>query len=221
MRIHTVTSRFILGLLVAAALVLAACSTAGAEQDAPAPAAGITPAALAFRNDMRRLWQEHVVWTRLYIVSVAGDLPDGEAAAGRLLQNQTDIAEAIKPYYGDEAGEQLELLLRDHILIAADLLAAAKAGDAANVEEASGRWNRNADEIATFLSEANPDNWPQATVASEMKMHLDLTLEEATARLKGDWAADIAAYDKIEEHILKLADTLSTGIITQFPEKFG
>jgi hypothetical protein len=170
---------------------------------------------------MRQLWQEHIVWTRLYIVSVAGDLADAEPAAGRLLQNQTDIANAIKPFYGDEAGAALEALLRDHILIAADLLAAAKAGDNAKVDDASARWNTNADEIAAFLSAANPNNWPLSTMQEEMRMHLSLTLEEATARLQGDWAADIAAYDKIQEHILTLADVLSTGIIAQFPEKFS
>src|SRR4029078_2003897 len=80
-----------------------------------------------------------------------------------------------------------------------------KAGDAAAVGAANARWSANADEIADFLHKANPQNWPLATLRAEMHHHLDLTLQEATARIKGDWAADIAAYDKVHDHILGMA----------------
>ncbi len=175
---------------------------------------------LAFHDAMRKLWEDHITWTRMFIVSALADLPDTGDAAGRLLQNQADIGDAIKPFYGEAAGEQLTALLRDHILIAADLVAAAKAGDAAGVEAASARWYANADDIATFLSNANPKNWPLDEMKAMMREHLDLTLQEAVARLTGDWAADIAAYDKIHQQILEMADMLSTGIIRQFPQKF-
>lgn len=174
----------------------------------------------ALRSAMRALWEDHITWTRLYIVSVAADLPDKDATAQRLLQNQTDIGNAIKPFYGNAAGDKLTALLRGHILTAADLLAAAKAGDTAKVGDASKRWYANADEIAAFLSGANPGHWPLAEMKAMMKGHLDLTLEEATARLKGNWAADIAAYNKVHEQILRMADMLSGGIIRQFPAKF-
>ncbi len=183
------------------------------------PAAAAT-SALDFRNGMRKLWEDHITWTRLYIISVAADLPDKDLVAQRLLQNQTDIGDAIKPYYGDEAGAQLTALLKDHILGAADLLAAAKAGDQAKVDAASQKWYANADEIASFPSKANSKAWPLAEMKAGMKMHLDLTLAEATARLQGKFADDITAYDKIHEHILGLADLLSNGIMVQFPDKF-
>jgi len=136
------------------------------------------------------------------------------------LRNQTDIGNAIKSFYGNAAGDRLTSLLRGHILTAAELLAAAKAGDTAKVGEASKRWYANADEIAAFLSGANPKSWPLGEMKVMMKKHLDLTLEEASARLKGDWAADIAAYDKVHGQILHMADMLSAGIIRQFPAKF-
>ncbi len=173
-----------------------------------------------FHSAMRKLWEDHVTWTRLYIVSAAADLPDKDLTAQRLLQNQTDIGNAIKPFYGDKAGEALTALLKDHILGAADLLVAAKAGDQAKVDAASAKWYANADDIATFLSNANPDNWPLADMKMGMKMHLDMTLDEATARLNGRYAEDIADYDKVHEHILGLADLLSTGIMRQFPDQF-
>jgi hypothetical protein len=178
----------------------------------------------AFHDAMRKLWEDHIVWTRQFIVSAAtesGNLADIGPTTGRLLANQTDIGNALKPFYGEAAGNQVTALLRDHILRAADLVAAAKAGDAAAVETASAAWYQNADDIATALNGLNPKQWPLAEMKAHMKDHLDLTLEEAVARLQGRYADDIAAYDKIHVQILGMADMLSDGIIAQFPAKFA
>ena len=194
-----------------------------AETPASTPSAVASSAPIgrgAFHDAMRKLWEDHVTWTRLYIVSAAAGLPDAQPAAERLLRNQADIGDAIKPFYGNAAGDRLTELLRSHILIAAEIVKAAKAGDTAAAGAASARWNSNADEIADFLSAANPGNWPRQTLRSEMRHHLDLTLQEAQARLRGDWAADIAAYDTVHEHILGMADVLSAGIVKQFPKRF-
>ena len=176
--------------------------------------------ATEFRNSMRKLWEDHIIWTRLYIVSAAANLPDKGPTTERLLQNQVDIGNAIKPFFGDAAGSKLTALLKDHILGAADLIAAAQTGDKAKIDAASAKWYANGDEIAAFLSGANPKHWPPADMKSEMRMHLDLTLAEATARLHGDYAEDIRQFDKIHQHILHMADILSDGIVAQFPHKF-
>lgn len=175
----------------------------------------------AFHDGMRRLWVDHVTWTRLFIVSFAADLPDLQATTDRLLQNQVDIGNAIKPFYGKAAGNELTDLLTQHILTAADLLAAAKAGDTTAFDQAKADWYANARQIAKFLHNANPKNWPLADLRSMMKMHLDLTLQEASDQLGGDYAASVADYDVVENEILGMADTLSSGIIAQFPEKFS
>jgi hypothetical protein len=174
-----------------------------------------------FRNAMRKLWEDHITWTRLYIVSAVADLPDKDATTKRLLQNQTDIGNAIKPFYGDAAGDKLTALLKDHILIAAELIDAARAGDTAKKEDATKRWSANADDIASFLSGANPKNWPLAEMKSMMHEHLEVTTAEVVARLKKDWTADVSAYEKVHEQILKMADMLSSGIIEQFPASFS
>jgi hypothetical protein len=205
--------------LLALALTLFSLPVVAFAQQATPPAEGSVDR-VAFQDQMRKLWEDHITWTRLYIVSFAADLPDQDATAQRLLQNQTDIDNAIKPFYGEEAGNALTELLKTHILGAVDLLKAAKVGDDAAVEKASADWYANANDIASFLHGANPDYWPQADLQAQMKMHLDLTLEEATARLKGDYVADIAAYDEVHDHILKLADLLSAGIEQQFPAQF-
>ena len=175
---------------------------------------------IAFHDAMRKLWEDHITWTRLYIISAAEDLPDKDLTAARLLQNQVDIGNAIKPFYGDAAGDQLTALLTDHILIAVEVIDAAKAGDTDAFNAALEKWYENGDDIAAFLHAANPRNWPLDEMEMMMKSHLDLTLEEAAARLNGDYAADIVAYDKVHVDILHMADMLSDGIIHQFPRMF-
>lgn len=174
----------------------------------------------ALRQDMRRLWEEHVMWTRLAVISLTTKSPDTSATVARLLKNQTDIGNAIKPFYGEAAGQELTRLLRDHILIAADLIAAAKAGDDAGVAAAQSRWTANADEIAGFLAAANPGSWNLDEMKAMLHEHLRLTTNEAVARLQHDWAADVAAYDEIHIQALGMADMLSAGIIRQFPSRF-
>jgi len=173
-----------------------------------------------FHDAMRKLWEDHVTWTRLFIVDAAAGLPEKDATTQRLLQNQTDIGNAVAEFYGRDAGNKLTALLRDHILIAADIVTAAKAGDNAKVASSNKRWHDNANEIAKFLHGANPKHWPESTLQSAMKMHLDQTLDEATHQLKGDYATSVKDYDHVVQHILGMADVLSDGIIAQFPAKF-
>ena len=182
--------------------------------------ATLSPRAVALRENMRKLWEDHITWTRLTIVSFDANLPDLQPTLDRLLRNQTDIGNAIKPYYGAKAGKQLTSLLRSHILIAADVLGAAKKGDTAALTSAQQRWNANADDIARFLTKANPRSWPLSMTRAMMRKHLQLTTEEAVAHLQGHFDADIAAYDAVHREILQMSDMLSSGIVKQFPGRF-
>jgi hypothetical protein len=175
---------------------------------------------VALHDGMRKLWEDHITWTRLAIVSFAAGLPDLQATENRLLRNQADIGNAVKPYYGNKAGNRLTALLREHILGAVALLQAAKSGDPTAIQQASAAWYKNANQIADFLHTANPHNWSRADMRAMMKTHLDQTLKEATDRLTGNFAADIRDYDAVHRHILEMADMLSAGIIKQFPRRF-
>jgi hypothetical protein len=215
-----------LALLAAAIGAVVTLAVAGAP-DALADGSGrdaakgkISQKELALRNDLRKLWEDHITWTRLAIISLTTESPDTEATVGRLLQNQTDIGDAIKPFYGEAAGDELTRLLRDHIFIAAEIIAAAKAGDATGVADGQARWRANADEIAAFLNAANPREWKFRELQEMLYEHLSLTTDEVVARLTGDWEADVAAYDRIHLQALVMADMLSTGIIEQFPRRF-
>ena len=172
------------------------------------------------RLALRKLWSDHVIWTRQYIVAAVAETPDAGAAAGRLLRNQEDIGAAVAGYYGDAAGNRLTELLKEHILIAVDLVAAAKSGDQAAFAQHDARWTANIETIATFLAGANP-NWPEKGVLDLLALHLKLTKDETIARITGDWDADIKAFDDIFNEILVLGDAIHDGIVAQFPERFS
>ena len=175
--------------------------------------------AVILRQDMRDLWTDHVIWTRAYVVAAVADQPDAQVAAARLLKNQEDIGAAVAAFYGKAAGDQLTALLKEHILIAVDLIKHAKSGDKTAFAATDAKWARNGDDIADFLSTAN-QNWPRAALRQMMKLHLSTTTDEVVARLTKNWDADVRAFDAVFDHILVMADALSEGIIRQFPEKF-
>jgi len=211
-------------LLVMVAVLVAAVmfffgATAGAMDSKMTGKTGYTRSESDLRAGMRKLWEEHIVYTRGYIISALAGMDDTGKVAERLLKNQDDIGNAIKPVYGEDAGKKLAALLRDHILIAADIVAAAKAGDNNGVAAGQKRWTGNADDIAVFLASANP-NWKLQDLKDMLYKHLALTTTEVVSRLKKDWAADIAAYDEGHDHMLMFADMLSDGIVKQFPAKF-
>lgn len=210
-----------MGFVLVSRLALAYADETSAGGHAHATAvAPPTAARKAFHDQMRKLWEDHVTWTRLAIVTFADGSPSFDATSGRLLQNQRDIGDAIKPFYGPAAGNKLTALLHDHITIAVELLQAAKAGDTDAFNAANTRWYANGNDIADFLAAANPRSWPDAVMRADMKEHLDQSLAEAAHELHGEYAASVSDYEGIHAHILMMADQLSAGIIAQFPSRF-
>jgi hypothetical protein len=220
--------------IVAVSLGAAACSSSAAGETGAAAAVrpsrthhvarhddAQSSAEVQLRLAMRKLWEDHITWTRLFIIAAEAGTPDAGTVAARLLQNQVDIGDALAPVYGRAAGDRLTALLRQHILVAGDLIAAAKAGDAARATATEQHWYANANEIADFLAAANPHHWPRGEMRHMMREHLDNTLAEAVDHLQSRWAADVADYDKVHVQILQMADMLTDGIVAQFPAKFS
>jgi hypothetical protein len=216
-------SRIFRSLLVAVALSSATVAVADGHLNVESKLVGLPRRhqdSLQLHDRMRALMEDHIVFTRCVIISVAHDLPDFELTAGRLLSNQVDIGNTFATYYGADVGNQLTTLLQEHIAIAAQILLAAKAGDGPAAEAAIAAWYVNGDEIADYLHSINRRHYRRSETREMIKMHLDTTLVEAVARLSGDFAGDLEAYDEVHHHMLEMADFLSNGIIKDFPRRF-
>ncbi|KZE63761.1 glycosyltransferase [Fictibacillus phosphorivorans] len=207
----------IMVLTLAIPIVTGIHADAAPKQRVPGPC--YSQNAIDLYSEQRRLWKDHVYWTRSYIVSALSGAEDQNAVLKRLLQNQTDIGNSIKPYYGDAAGNQLGKLLTEHIVIAGQLVDAIKKGDTVNAGKINKEWYRNADDIARFMSKANP-NWSEKTVKEMLYVHLKFVSDEVAARLKKDYAGEIVIFDKNMNHMAMFADEITNGIMKQFPDSF-
>ncbi len=222
-----VTSKYsALTLLIVSFIFLYSCSSnEGTKENAKDNKAMVSEMPMAENKShdlkiaMNKLWEDHVTWTRNVILCLVDGVPGADQAVKRLMQNQTDIGNAVKPYYGDDAGNKLTELLKAHIAISADVVKSAKAGNKIALDSANKKWYANADEISAFLSKANP-NWALADMQMMMNDHLKLTTDEAVQRIKKNYDADVVAYDKVHDEILKMSAMLADGIIKQFPDKF-
>lgn len=165
---------------------------------------------------MRKLWSDHVIWTRQFIVSSVLNSPDAPIAAARLLKNQEDIGNSLLPYYDKEAAASLTKLLKEHILIAADLTKASIAKKNDEMALVDKKWHENAVAIADFLSSANP-YLAKNDLLTMLNEHLTLTSNEVMLRINKKWQEDVTNFDKIFDQALNMADTLSNGIKKQFP----
>jgi len=179
----------------------------------------VSQAAVDLMRDNRSLWEEHVAWTRMAIISLIFNLPDIDFVLARLLKNATDMGDMIRPIYGDAAAERYSTLIKEHLLAAADLVKAAIAGDEQAAKTAEQKWYANADEIAAFLSSVNPYLTEQE-VKNMFYQHLALTKQEAVTMIMKDYQKDIEIYDEIEKQARQMADMISDAMIKLYPEKF-
>lgn len=184
----------------------------------PIPA-GIGKAEQTLSNHMRLLWEQHVYWTRMLILSMAFGLPDTEFVSNRLLRNPKDFAAALQPFYGAAIAAKFAELFTDHLTIAAELVKAAKAGDSAAAADAEKRWYANADQIAAFLGSINP-HWSAQEWKKMLGQHLAMTKAEAVDLLTKKYADSIAVFENIERQALTMADMMTQGIVRQFPQYF-
>lgn len=213
------TSLIMLTLVALMAVSLSALGADMQETQMSSNQSCITMSEVNLTLQMRELWAEHVIWTRMFIMSVADNTTDKAAVTERLLKNYEDMADAMRPYYGDENATKFGDLIEDHLLIAASLVEAAKAGNSTAAADAENKWYENADEIAAFESSINP-YWNETALMTMWHDHLKLTKDEAVARLTKNHTADIAAFDQIGAQANMMADSMAEGIRKQFHDMF-
>ena len=179
----------------------------------------ISQIAMNLSDEMNTLWEQHVFWTRLFLISVAENLKDLEETKKRLLRNPIDIANVYRRYYGNTIAQRIQNLLTEHLEIGGDLIVALKNKDNLKAQELDKKWQKNADEIAELLSSINP-YYNRQELQQMLYEHLALTTEEVKARLRGDYKADIEAFDRVEKEALKMASYFTGGIWKQFRNMF-
>ncbi len=193
-----------------------ACPSAMSSQPRPP---GIGRAEQSLSNQMRLLWEQHAYWTRVVFVSTIFDWPDAEAVTARLLRNPQDFEAALTPFYGEAAAARFAELFTEHIQIAGELLDALKNRNIDATDDATRRWYANADQIAAFLASINP-YWTEQEWQSMLYRHLSMLTTAAVSIMTQEYADSIRIFDNIELQALEMADTMTRGIVEQFPQYF-
>ena len=186
---------------------------------AATPAAATAPASPKLHATMRELWQGHAETTREYALAVkADDAAAEKKSADTVVANAKKIADAVGSFYGEAAGKKMLELLAGHWGGVKALTDAQKAGDTAAVSKAMQDLSANADEIAKFLSGANP-NLPESAVKGLLVTHAAHHQALTGEIMKGDTAAAAKTWAAMQAHMNTIADALSDGIAKQFPAK--
>lgn len=170
-------------------------------------------------KQMNLAWEQHIMWTRMLLISIAENLKDLDATQARLLRNPKDIADIFRRYYGNAVANRIQQLLTEHLAIGKDLIVALKNGNQEEATRLNTMWYKNADEMAEAFSSINPF-YPKEEVRRMLYEHLRLTSNEVNNRLKGNYAEDINDYDMVQREILKMSQFFVDGIVQQFQNLF-
>jgi hypothetical protein len=209
----------LIGLLAAVGIALVfatAPSFAKAKPSACIETSKATELKLAFRD----LWMDHIYWVRNVVLETKyGDETAAKVAEDRVVQDAKSIAAAITPYYGSEASDKLFGLLAGHYGAIKEYMNASFTGNKMAADTAADMLKKNADEIAVFLSSANP-NWSRNTLASALLAHGGHHMTEINEISKKDFSGDANTWEAMKGHVYVIAGVLSDGIVKQFPDRF-
>lgn len=206
--------------LASAALVLAAVGApvhAGHEHVAAAAPAGSSKA-VETQAALRDLWVGHVFWVRnVAVETLAGNAAAAKAAEEQVVANAKQIAGAIEPFYGKAASEKLFGQLAGHYGAVKEYL---NARDKAGQDAAWKKLGANAEEIARFLSSANP-NLPLETLRSLLLAHGGHHVQQIQQLREKNYTAEAQTWEQMKQHMYVIADALAGAIAKQFPAKFA
>ena len=188
-------------------------------------AATPNPAKVAeLKMALRDLYVNHVFWVRTLVIATRlGEKAAVSEADEYGLKNAKAIGQSIAPIYGQAAGAKFATLFVGHYSAVKDYMNAAFKnnfkGNAALKKAAVDKLTKNANEIAAFLSSANP-NLPKATVYGLLVTHAQQHITTIDAVAKKDWSAEADMWDPMVKHIYTLSDAAADAIVKQFPDKF-
>lgn len=172
-----------------------------------------------FLADSRYVWDEHVFYTRNAIISILENLADAEYVTNRLIENQNNIGNLMRPYYSADVVDEYVSLLKDHIALVAEFAKAVR--DKKDIMPIQSQMQSNSAAIVSFLNTADPNRWSTTVVNNLWSKHMDYTAQQVMSRVNKEWLTDIAAADENHKVITEFADLFGNGIVFQNLEKFS
>jgi len=196
----------------------------------PLPIVVINEKTLVFRMDSRTLWTRYSLGMINYSVSSFGNLESTSSVEKNLAKAAAAIGDFFVPYYGIKAGTKIGSLLTVISNNGTKVVESIK--NKRDVTPYQVIWSKQIDELATYLNELNPSQYPVDLLTEQFTSLVNAWTTDFKARYDKDFITDSITLDSIlkiavsgiANHTNKgyssIADILSRGIIAQYPIAF-
>ncbi len=161
---------------------------------------------------MRILWTAHAVYTKFVINGLVDGSGDVDVNAARVLQNQKDIGDQLKPIIGEGNGVELTRLLQTHIKLA-KTVATDAVNNSSQLNNDINKFLNNGDEISEFLERLNPKKLPFDAVSEMFLHHNQQVIDMTTLRIKGQHKEEQRLYDAYFNHMMEMSDAITDAVM--------
>jgi hypothetical protein len=157
---------------------------------------------------LRKLFSDHGIFTSFVIHSIVDGTEDVNDMVKRILQNQVDIGNQLKPIIGEEKAKRLTYLLLQHIELASDVMKAAKSESKNVLVINKMKLFDNSRKVAEFLTSLNPEKLPLQATKEMFDMHNQFVIDMTVARLSKEFAKEIRLFDAYFNELLEMSDSI-------------
>ena len=169
---------------------------------------------------LRDLWVDHIFWVRnVSLAAINNNDAAMKAAEQQAVANATSIAASIEPFYGAAAKEAFFKLLAGHYGAVKAYLVATVGDNTSAQASATQSITSNAEEIAVFLSKANP-YLPKDALYSVLLAHGGHHIQQIQELKARNYAAEAKTWDDMKSHVYQIADATADALAKQFPKQF-
>jgi hypothetical protein len=173
----------------------------------------------SLRVTLDRLLGEHLVLAAESMRAGLARTADFGAARQALAGNSADLQAGIAAYYGVGAGKQFGDVWREHVDAYIAFIEAVAAKDASARTASLNRLHVYHDQIAAFLSSANP-YLPAADVAALIRRHVQALISQVESAEAGDHERTVATIRGAYAQTFEVGDAIAMAIARQFPDRF-
>ena len=200
-------------------LILTLVSLVGYESRAGVEANPVRVAEM--QKTLRDLWLGHIFMIQhVVLFNTSNDPAARDAADKQVLANAKQIANVFIPFYGEARSAKLFTLLSGHYATVKEYSEATIAGNTRLQDAALVRLGSNADDIDGFFIGVNPNHLPKGIVRGLIEAHGAHHVLQINQYKKKEYAKLEETWPMMRQHVYVIADTLTTALAKQFPDKF-
>lgn len=161
------------------------------------------------KEAFRKLFTDHACYTVFVLKGIIDKNDSVTVFLNRLLDNQKDIGDQLKPIIGEENGNRVTDLLKEHIRLAGEVIKSISAKERSKLlNEKIAVLLDNGDEFSRFLSSLSPDKLPEREMIDMFERHNSFVKDMAIARRNKDYLEEQKLYDAYYNEILEMSDAI-------------